>query len=266
MNPRSENRSRNGCIAKSEPNNASAKPILSLVNSVMVATRFRPETSRPRGKIARRSKSLRRGGPGIGSGQYWHDPREYPSGYLFGPEPSLSHPPNEVVTWANRSAATRLCFYSTPEYAQSTWGKYFWIHQGKGSLSLSADSLTLSNRSRVLEIPLKAIKGIRTEMFSSMAKPTGLARLVVDYFEDEWPRTIYLVPAVSGLYPTWETNKLVRSWGETLSLADALAGRVEIPPPGVIPETLTWSKVALTLAVVSIPMLVVVLFFFLIMA
>ena len=121
------------------------------------------------------------------------------------------------------------CYYSTPEYSGSFWGKFIWIYKGGGSLHLTADALTLEGRSARVEIPLAAIKSVGIEPFSPWAKPFGLSRLVVQYRDGEEDRTILLVPFESNLAPTWVTSRLVESWLRTLGEVDELAGRVHEP-------------------------------------
>ena len=121
------------------------------------------------------------------------------------------------------------CYYSTPEYSGSFWGKYVWIYKGQGRLQLTADSLTLEGRRSRLAIPLTAIKSVGLESFPIWVKPFGLSRLVVQYRDDEEDRTILLIPYESNLAPTWVTSRLVASWIDTLGKVPELAGRVHSP-------------------------------------
>jgi hypothetical protein len=123
----------------------------------------------------------------------------------------------------------RRCFFVSPEYAASFWGRYIYIYEGKGSLRLTTNSLRLEAYPGALEIPFHAIKSIGLERFSSWAKPFGLSRLTVSYLKDGEPETIYLVPYESVMDPTWETSKLVASWLETLGGVEELSNRVEPP-------------------------------------
>ena len=123
------------------------------------------------------------------------------------------------------------CYFLTPEFARSFWGKFIWIYQGSGSLRLTAESLELVGRSRRLEIPLTAIKAVGLEEFSRWSKPFGLSRLVVQYRDGEEDRAICLVPFQSNLAPTWVTSRLVEDWLGTLGRVDLLADRVQPPSP-----------------------------------
>src|SRR5262245_49226453 len=73
----------------------------------------------------------------------------------------------------------RKCFYASPEYSASFWGKFIYIYQGRGSLRLTANSLCLEDCPQSIEIPFHAVKSIRLDHFSSWAKPFGLSRLTV---------------------------------------------------------------------------------------
>lgn len=146
------------------------------------------------------------------------------------------------------------CYYATPEHLSSVWGRYAYIYSGKGMLILTDETLALRGKALELDIPLKSIKGIGVETYSSWAKPMGLARLAVHYHRDDWTDTIYLIPAESPLAPTWETSKLVEDWYGTLSTVDALAGRME-PLPENLPSRPTAARFALLMAIVGLPAL-----------
>jgi len=123
----------------------------------------------------------------------------------------------------------RRCYYSTPEYSGSFWGKYVYFYRGSGSLRLTTAALTLRCRSLQLAIPLAAIKGVGIENFPRSVTPFPPSRLVVQYRDGEEPRTIYLIPYESNLAPTWATSRIVASWLRTLAEVDELAGRVHQP-------------------------------------
>ena len=71
------------------------------------------------------------------------------------------------------------CFYASPEYSASFWGKNIWLYQGKGTLRLTAHSLRLDTGPGSLEIPFHQIKSIGLGRFSVWAKPGGLDYLTV---------------------------------------------------------------------------------------
>jgi hypothetical protein len=134
----------------------------------------------------------------------------------------------------------RKCYFASAEYAESFWGKFVYIYQGKGGLRLTTDGLSLEAGPRSLEIPFDAIKSIGLGRFSSWAKPAGLEHLIVRYGRDGEFETIYLVPHESAFDPTWTTSELVESWFRTLEGVEELSGRIE--PPQFDPVTAPFEK------------------------
>ncbi len=137
---------------------------------------------------------------------------------------------------ANSEVAIKdFCYYLTPEYADTFWGKYIWLYQGKGELSLSSNSLNFIGNTYSVGIPLKNITSIETKTFSRFAKPFGLAIIVIKYFDNEKENTIQFIPMKSPFKPTWETNKLIANWVEKFEQVTELSERVkrplQIPPP-----------------------------------
>ncbi len=121
------------------------------------------------------------------------------------------------------------CFYASPEYSASFWGKNIWLYQGKGTLRLTAHSLRLDTGPGSLEIPFHQIKSIGLGRFSVWAKPGGLDYLTVRYEQDGELKGINLVPYVSVWDPTWNTCKHVAHWYEKLRGVEELTGRLEPP-------------------------------------
>ncbi|WP_435008245.1 hypothetical protein P12x_005515 [Tundrisphaera lichenicola] len=123
----------------------------------------------------------------------------------------------------------RKCYFASREYSESFWGKYIYLYQGRGSLRLTTDSLSLEDCPGAVEIPFQAIKSIGLDQFSSWAKPFGLSRLTVSYTDDGEPRTIHLVPYESGFDPTPVTSEIVANWHERLGRIEELTNRVQPP-------------------------------------
>ena len=123
----------------------------------------------------------------------------------------------------------RKCFYASSDYAESFWGKYIYIYQGKGSLRLTSNSLCLEDCPQTIEIPFEALNSVTMDRFSSWAKPLGLGRLTVNYVQDGETRIIHLVPYESVFDSTAVTSSLVASWLETLRHVETLANRVQSP-------------------------------------
>ncbi len=122
----------------------------------------------------------------------------------------------------------RKCYYASADYAESFWGKYIYIYQGKGSLRLTRNSLCLEGSPQAIDIPFEAVNSITLDRFSSWAKPLGLSRLTVNYVREGQPRTIHLVPYESVFDSTEVTSDLVASWHETLRKVETLADRVQL--------------------------------------
>ena len=123
----------------------------------------------------------------------------------------------------------RKCLYASAEYAASFWGKYCYIYQGKGSLRLTNEGLSLRSPSQELAIPFESIKSIGLDRFSSWTKPLGLENLTIRFERNGGLETIHLVPFESALDPTWMTSELVESWFQTLGEVEQLTGRIEPP-------------------------------------
>jgi hypothetical protein len=121
------------------------------------------------------------------------------------------------------------CYYASPKYCASFWGKFIFIYQGKGSLRATLKSLCLEGCPQAIEIPFQAVKSIGLGRFSVWSKPFGLSYLIVRYMQDGEPRAINLIPCTSARDPTWETSKLVASWYETLGRVEELTNRMEPP-------------------------------------
>ncbi len=145
------------------------------------------------------------------------------------------------------------CYYLTPEYARSFWGRYCWIYQGKGRLRLTSDGLRLECAPLRLEILLHAIKSVELGRFSSWAKPFGLNYLIVRYAQDGEAETIHLIPYESAFAPTWKTSELVVSWLDTLRGIDELAGRVASPDIDPAPSAPSGFRVAFVAALLVLP-------------
>lgn len=122
------------------------------------------------------------------------------------------------------------CYYLTPGYADTWWGRYIWIYEGKGRLSLTRESIRFDGRKLRLDIPFHAVAGIDTGEFSRVAKAFRLAYIRLQYFQQGSESTILLVPAKSPFAPTWKTNRVIATWLEALGQLAELSGRVKPPP------------------------------------
>ncbi|MES1240927.1 MAG: hypothetical protein ABUT39_04850 [Acidobacteriota bacterium] len=121
------------------------------------------------------------------------------------------------------------CYHLTPEYAETWWGRYIWIYQGKGRLRLTRESLRFDGRKLRFDIPLSAIAGIEAGQFSRVAKAFGLAFIRLRYQQDGNENTVLLVPAKSPFAPTWKTNRVIVKWLETLGRIEEISSRVKPP-------------------------------------
>ena len=121
------------------------------------------------------------------------------------------------------------CFHSSPEYCRTFWGRLVWIYEGKGSLTLTTTHLSFQGESLNFDVPLEAIRGIGLSEFSRASKPFGLFSLVVRYEVGGKEFVTHLVPHLSSLAPTWQTNQIVLQWFDTLRAQPVLAERVDSP-------------------------------------
>ena len=132
------------------------------------------------------------------------------------------------------------CYFASGDYAESLWGKFGYIYEGRGSLELSTEEIALATRSGLLTIPFESIKLVSLTRFSSWSKPFDLSRLTILYQTDCDLRTIHLVPFRSAFDPVWTTSEIVEDWYETLGEVEALSGRVAPSPSrrqGLSPNT-----------------------------
>jgi hypothetical protein len=121
------------------------------------------------------------------------------------------------------------CYHLTPEYAETFWGKYIWIYQGKGRLSLTQRSIRFDGKKLKFDVPFAAIIQIETGEFSRIAKGFRLASIRLHYLQDGKETTIFLVPAKSPFAQTWQTNKVIAAWMEAMGQIEEIADRVKQP-------------------------------------
>lgn len=147
------------------------------------------------------------------------------------------------------------CYYSSPRHQGSIWGRFFYIHEGRGILQANSEGLKLIRDSGTLKLPFKNIKSVGLGLFSRFAKPAGLMYLDLKYTtEDGDFAEIHLVPFKSMFDPTWATSQMVQSWYETLRDQEELQGRIEPPtfdPPRNSPE----KKRLFQILILGIPLL-----------
>ncbi|MDO9129608.1 MAG: hypothetical protein Q7U34_07060 [Anaerolineales bacterium] len=129
------------------------------------------------------------------------------------------------------------CYYTTPEYASSFWGKYIYIYKGQGRLQLTSESLVFESKSLSFDIPHRAISSISAGLFSRWAKPFGLTYISLQYLQDGKDKTIFLIPAESVFAPTWKTSKVIEDWIAALGQVGELSNRIKLPLPKVKPPT-----------------------------
>ena len=121
------------------------------------------------------------------------------------------------------------CYHASADYCRSFWGRYIYIYQGSGSLTLTSQMLSFHGRSLDFDLPLEAIRGIGLSEFSRMSKPFGLLALILRYEIGGKEFITHLVPYESNFAPTWETSKIVSSWYDTLRAQPCLAPLAEGP-------------------------------------
>jgi hypothetical protein len=103
------------------------------------------------------------------------------------------------------------CYVSTPEHTRTFYGKHVYIYSDKGSLVCLGRVLSFHGKRSDLEMPLDLISDLGVGSFSRRAKPLGLDRIEITYrVGGDQARTVYVIPAVSALTPTWKTNGIVR--------------------------------------------------------
>jgi hypothetical protein len=102
-------------------------------------------------------------------------------------------------------------YVSDPEYSRSFVGRWLWIYRSKGILELGDDQILITCGKIKLVIARSDIRGLSLGTFSRIAKPIPLHYIRLDYEEDPYIRSVYVVPWIPGrspwLIPVWTTNK-----------------------------------------------------------
>ncbi|HEX3125782.1 MAG TPA: hypothetical protein VH394_00480 [Thermoanaerobaculia bacterium] len=129
----------------------------------------------------------------------------------------------------DRALIEDTCYYLSPEYADTWWGRYIWLYQGKGRLYLTQASIRLDGKKLLLDVPFEAIIKIDTGEFSRVAKYFRLAFIRLHYRKDGNESTILLVPAKSPFAPTWDTNKVIAAWLEAMRQIEVISSRIILP-------------------------------------
>jgi tRNA A-37 threonylcarbamoyl transferase component Bud32 len=114
---------------------------------------------------------------------------------------------------------TSLCYVSTPEYLRTFRARFLYIYQGKGELSLTADTLRFNSGWQAVIIPLASIRGLGLGQYPISAKVGGLNYLEVAFDEQGNSRTLFFTPTRRALRPGWVTNKDVEEWSSAVQKA-----------------------------------------------
>jgi hypothetical protein len=107
-----------------------------------------------------------------------------------------------------------FCYYTTPEYRRTFWGKYIYIYQSSGNLELDNTLLQYTSKRINLTLSKTDIKGIGIGRISKWAKPLRLEYLIIRTNSTE----LNFVPTNSALTPVWVTNGIVAKWHNELKL------------------------------------------------
>lgn len=125
------------------------------------------------------------------------------------------------MTPAETIREQKICWICTPEYHRSFKGRFIWIFTGKGSLRLTAESLSLAGAKTSFEIPLDSITQVACGAYSRWSTVLLLNHMAITHRRGGVEETIWFTPLGYLLMPKWEVNKLVVSWIESVNAARA---------------------------------------------
>ena len=107
-----------------------------------------------------------------------------------------------------------FCYFMTPEYRRTFWGKFIYIYQSSGTLELGNTSLQYTSKRNNITLSKTDIKGIGIGRISKFAKPLKLEYLIIQTATME----INFVPTNSALTPVWVTNGIIGKWHNEIKL------------------------------------------------
>lgn len=106
----------------------------------------------------------------------------------------------------------KVCYHSSPEYQNTFFGKYFYIYQSKGKVTLTNLYLRYRSKKFNFDIRIESILDMRIGRFKWYQKPIELDYLEITFMDEMGFRTVLLVPTESALMFVWNTNKIIKNW------------------------------------------------------
>jgi len=162
------------------------------------------------------------GNLGGGAGQGGPPPGN--SGHGMGSNPSGGEGPRSTG-----SPRKGRVYVSSQEHLQTFYGKYVYIYQGSGDLTLDQRAITLSQAEGTQTIPLTSIRRVELGYFPWTAKPTGLLFIRVVHSQLGQEEEILLTPSDNPYAWSWTTNQMVVQWYR--DLCDRCGIEAKAPPP-----------------------------------
>jgi hypothetical protein len=109
-----------------------------------------------------------------------------------------------------------VCYYSSPEYQNTFWGKYVYIYESKGNAVLTNLFIRYRSKKYNFDIPISSIVDMRIGSFGRASKPIELNYLEITHKIFDGVTKVLLIPTESALTAVWNTNKIIRFWYDTI--------------------------------------------------
>jgi hypothetical protein len=109
-----------------------------------------------------------------------------------------------------------VCYYSSPEYQKTFWGKYVYIYESKGNAVLTNLCIRYRSKKYNFNIPISSIVDMKIGRFGRASKPIKLNYLEITHRILDGVGIVLLIPTESGFTPVWNTNKIVKYWYNTI--------------------------------------------------
>ena len=101
---------------------------------------------------------------------------------------------------------------TTPEHLKTLMGKWVYMYQGLGEISLNPESVQFVQSTGILNIPYESIKEVRLGHFPWSLNLQGLLYLELEHIDNGQSKTIILVPQSEMWSPIGTRNEMTVSW------------------------------------------------------
>ena len=101
---------------------------------------------------------------------------------------------------------------TTPEHLKTLMGKWVYLYQGSGEISLNPESVQFVQLTGILNVPFGSIEVVQLEHFPWSLNPNGLLYIRLVWTTDGETKSIILVPHDGMWKPIGARNELTISW------------------------------------------------------